>query len=103
MIDLIQKLNKKINFRYVPPVFITLILVTGHLTFGILEGYLPIILSISASILTEMILARLIGKWKSGQRYIAVSASEFGPVGLHGLVLTSVLSTSICSAVQEPI
>ena len=55
-----------LNMRYVPPVFITLILLTGHFTFGILEGFGPIILAIAGSIVAEMVLARVIlGKWKN--------------------------------------
>lgn len=66
MINTLRNLIIKINFRYVPQVFITLILITGHFTFGILEGYLQIGLSIITCILTEMILARVVfGKWKN--------------------------------------
>ena len=50
--------------RFVPPVFITLILLVGHLTFGILESYKKTLLAIAVSILTELILGRLfVGKW----------------------------------------
>lgn len=58
--------SKGIGFQYVPPLFITLILLTGQFTFGILEDYKAILLSIGTSILTELILARLVlGKWKN--------------------------------------
>lgn len=66
-----EKTDKKItsqwfSFKYVPPVFITLILITGHITFGILEGYKPIVLSIVCSMLTELVLARLYtGNWRN--------------------------------------
>lgn len=50
--------------RYLPPVFITLILVVSHWTFGILEGYRPTLLAIASSILTELVLSRLLaGRW----------------------------------------
>jgi Na+-translocating ferredoxin:NAD+ oxidoreductase RnfD subunit len=50
--------------RFVPPIFITLILLIGHLTFGILESYQKTLLAISCAILTELLLGRLItGKW----------------------------------------
>jgi Na+-translocating ferredoxin:NAD+ oxidoreductase RnfD subunit len=53
-------------FRYVPPLFITLILVVGHLSFGILESYKAIALAIGTSVLTELILGKLYtGKWKN--------------------------------------
>ena len=55
-----------IPFRYVPPVFITLILLTGHFTFGILESYQAILLSVGVAIATELLLSRFIlGKWKN--------------------------------------
>ena len=61
-----KKATGFINFKYVPPIFITLILIAGHLTFGILEGYKPIMLSIGSAILTELILGRLLfGVWRN--------------------------------------
>ena len=96
MIRIFRKLNDMINFRYVPPAFITLILITGHLTFGILEGYFPILLAIFTSIFTEMILARVVyGKWKNlASAYI--SGISVGilvrSVYLWPFVLTAVLS-----------
>jgi Na+-translocating ferredoxin:NAD+ oxidoreductase RnfD subunit len=62
----IKKNRKFFSIQYAPPLFITLILIAGHFTFGILEGYKTILLSIGCSILTELILARLMfGKWKN--------------------------------------
>jgi Na+-translocating ferredoxin:NAD+ oxidoreductase RnfD subunit len=50
--------------RFVPPVFITLILLVGHLTFGILESYQKTLLAIGTSILAELILGRVfLHKW----------------------------------------
>jgi hypothetical protein len=50
--------------RFVPPLFITLILVIGHLSFGMLESYPKTFLAIAVSILAELILARIFyGKW----------------------------------------
>jgi Na+-translocating ferredoxin:NAD+ oxidoreductase RnfD subunit len=60
------KLKDLINIRYVPPLFITLILISGHFTFGILEGFEAILLAISASIVTELILGKIVtGTWKN--------------------------------------
>lgn len=62
----IKKNRKLFSIQYAPPLLITLILIAGHFTFGILEGYKTILLSIGCSILTELILARLMfGKWKN--------------------------------------
>jgi Na+-translocating ferredoxin:NAD+ oxidoreductase RnfD subunit len=50
--------------RFVAPVFITLILVVGQFSFGILESYTKTALAIVTSILVELILSRLFtGKW----------------------------------------
>jgi len=45
--------------RFVPPVFITLILLVGHFSFGILESYQRTLLAIATSILAELILGRI--------------------------------------------
>ncbi len=45
--------------RFVPPVFITLILLVGHLSFGILESYPKTLLAIAASMAAELILGRI--------------------------------------------
>jgi len=53
-------------FQYVPPAFITLILLVGQLSFGILDSYINVVASICAAVITEMILSKvLLGKWKS--------------------------------------
>lgn len=44
--------------RYVPPVFITLILLGGQLGYGILESYPKTLLAIGTAIVLEMVLAR---------------------------------------------
>lgn len=57
---------KRLDFRYAPPVLITLILLAGHLSFGILESYRTVILAVATSMLTELGLARLVlGKWRN--------------------------------------
>jgi enediyne biosynthesis protein E5 len=62
----IKKSRKFIGIQYAPPLLITLILIAAHFTFNILEGYKTILLSIGCSILTELILARVMfGKWKN--------------------------------------
>ena len=53
-----------VDSRYLAPAFITLILVVGHLSYGILESYLATALAIVTAIAVELILGRLIyGKW----------------------------------------
>lgn len=49
---------------YIPPAFITLILLVGHLSFGILESYQKTILAIVSSMACELVLGRLLlHKW----------------------------------------
>jgi enediyne biosynthesis protein E5 len=53
-----------LNNRYVPPVFITLILLLGEFTYGILESYQKTLLAIGTAIVVELILGRIfLGKW----------------------------------------
>jgi enediyne biosynthesis protein E5 len=50
--------------RYLAPIFITSILLAGHLSFGILESYQKTLLAIVVSIATELVLGRLFyHKW----------------------------------------
>jgi len=53
-----------IENRYLAPIFITCILLTGHLSFGILESYQKTLLAIVVSIATELALGRIFfHKW----------------------------------------
>jgi len=45
--------------RFVPPLFITLILLVGHLSFGILESYQKTLLAIMTAVVAELILGRV--------------------------------------------
>ena len=50
--------------RYVPPAFITLILLAGQVSYGILESYERTLLAIATAIALELILGRIfLGKW----------------------------------------
>jgi enediyne biosynthesis protein E5 len=50
--------------RYLSPMFITLILLVGHFSFGILESFQKTLLAIVASIATELLLSKIFfGKW----------------------------------------
>ncbi|MGI8919460.1 MAG: hypothetical protein ACR2H6_12755 [Pyrinomonadaceae bacterium] len=54
----------RLDPRYVAPLFITFILLVGHLSYGILESYDKTVLAIAAAIVTELILGRIFfGKW----------------------------------------
>lgn len=50
--------------RYIPPIFITMILLVGQLSFGMLESYQKTLLAIATAICAELILSRVVfGKW----------------------------------------
>jgi enediyne biosynthesis protein E5 len=50
--------------RYIPPIFITLILLVGQVSFGMLESYQKTLLAIGTAICAELVLSRtMTGKW----------------------------------------
>ncbi len=51
---------KKNYFTYVPPVFITLILLVGQVLFGILDNYIYVVAAIVTSVVAEILLARFV-------------------------------------------
>src|SRR4051794_14759713 len=54
----------KFDNRYVAPLFITCILLVGHLFYGILESYERTALAIVSAIIAELVLGRIFfGKW----------------------------------------
>lgn len=53
-----------LDSRFMPPIFITLILLAGNVSFGILESYTRTLLAIAVSITGELILGRIfLKKW----------------------------------------
>jgi enediyne biosynthesis protein E5 len=59
-----KKSRINLDSRYVAPAFITLILIVGHLSYGILESYWRTALAIVTAIAVELIFGRLVsGKW----------------------------------------
>ena len=58
--------RRKLSFdnRYIPPLFITFILLVGHLAYGILESYEKTAVAIVVAIVAELVLGRIFfGKW----------------------------------------
>jgi enediyne biosynthesis protein E5 len=56
--------KRVLDGRFAPPVFITLILLAGNLSFGILESYSRTLLAIGTSMACEMVLGRIfLKKW----------------------------------------
>ncbi|MFH5884462.1 hypothetical protein ACG2F4_09135 [Halalkalibaculum sp. DA3122] len=69
--QLVQKVKTfvsefRYNRGYTPPLLITGILIAAHLSFGILEDYKKLGTAIGASMVTELVLHRLLlGEWRS--------------------------------------
>ncbi len=62
---LLQKIGAFLQ-RYMAPIFISLILIVGHLSFGILEGLENIIITILTCVVIDLIVGKLYtGKWKN--------------------------------------
>jgi Na+-translocating ferredoxin:NAD+ oxidoreductase RnfD subunit len=60
----IRKPRFRLDNRYIAPLFITFILLVGHLSYGILESYWKTGLAIVTAIVAELILGRIFfGKW----------------------------------------
>lgn len=60
----LRKPRFRLDNRYIAPLFITFILLVGHLSYGILESYWKTGLSIVTALVIELILGRIFfGKW----------------------------------------
>ncbi len=56
--------QRALDSRFTPPILITLILLAGHLSFGILESWQRTLLAIATAFVVELTLGRLItGSW----------------------------------------
>lgn len=56
--------KRVLDNRFTPPVFITLILLLGNVSFGILESYQKTLLAIVTAMVAEMLLGQIfLGKW----------------------------------------
>lgn len=84
-----------LDSRFTPPIFITCILLAGHLSFGILESYQKTLLAIAVSIMAELVLGRIFfGKWPHlASAYITgisvgilVRSPAFWPFALGALI-----------------
>lgn len=52
--------------RYMAPLFISAILLVGHLSFGILEGYETVLIAVSSAVAVDLVVGKLYtGKWKN--------------------------------------
>ena len=64
--NLLESVRRKLslNNRYIPPLFITTILLVGHFAYGILESYERTALAIVCALVAELVLGRIFfGKW----------------------------------------
>lgn len=83
-------------FQYVPPAFITVILLVGQLTFGILDSYVNIVVSIATAIIAETLLSLFVFRTTKNLTSAYISGISVGilirSVALWPYVVTSVLS-----------
>ena len=88
-------ISKTLQFKYAPPVFISLILIAGHFSYGILESYRAILVSIVSSILTELLLSRVIlGTWRKN-----LSSAYITGISVSILIRSTLLWPFIMAAV----
>ena len=66
------------NFKYVPPAFLTLILLVGQFTYGILDSYLNLVVSVVTCLVTEVILARTVLHAKKNLSSAYISGISIG-------------------------
>jgi Na+-translocating ferredoxin:NAD+ oxidoreductase RnfD subunit len=60
----VSRRKLSLDNRYLPPLFITTILVVGHFAYGILESYERTALAIVCALVAELVLGRIFfGKW----------------------------------------
>jgi enediyne biosynthesis protein E5 len=93
------KLSKKkphqfVNIKHAPPFLISLILIIGHFSFGILESYKAILLAISTSIITELVLSRLVYK-----RWRNISSAYITGISVSILIRSTLLWPFVLAAV----
>src|SRR5689334_3627832 len=64
VLETTRRAKLSLDNRYIAPLFITFILVVGHLFYGILESYERTALAIVCALITELVLGRIFfGKW----------------------------------------
>ena len=86
----------RLDNRYIAPLFITFILLVGHLSYGILESYPKTALAIATALVTELILGRIFyGKW------LNLSSAYITGISVGMLVRSPAYwPFSLCSAVS---
>lgn len=93
--DLSWRKILNLDNRFIPPVFITLILLVGNISYGILESWKKTLLAIAASMLAELVLGKVfLGKWPHpASAYITgisvgilLRSPAFWPFALCGLI-----------------
>lgn len=86
--------NKE-NFKYVPPAFITLILLVGQFSFGILDSYTNLVVSIGAALITETLLSWLFLGTRKNLASAYISGISVGILIRSNLVWPYVLTAVI--------
>lgn len=90
----------KSYFSYVPPAFITLILLIGQIFFGILDSYVNVIAAIATSMIAEMLLARLVFGTKKNLASSYITGISVG-ILIRSNVLWPYIATALISIMSK--
>ncbi len=90
----------KDNFQYIPPAFITLILLVGQFSFGILDSYINLVVAIGASLIAEIILARTVLKTRKNLASAYITGISVG-ILIRSNVVWPYLITSLLSILSK--
>jgi enediyne biosynthesis protein E5 len=86
----------RLDPRYVPPLFITFILLVGHLSYGILESYEQTAVAILTAIGTELLLGRIFFK-----KWINLASAYITGISVGILIRSPALwPFALCSAIS---
>lgn len=66
-------------FQYVPPVFITILLLIGQLSFSMLDNYMNVVAAVCTSIAAELLLSKFVlGAWRKNVSSAYISGISVG-------------------------
>ncbi|HEX5023711.1 MAG TPA: hypothetical protein VFV68_00500 [Agriterribacter sp.] len=90
----------KDNFQYIPPAFITLILLVGQFSFGILDSYINLVVAIGTALIAEIILARTVLKTRKNLASAYITGISVG-ILIRSNVVWPYLVTSLLSILSK--
>jgi Na+-translocating ferredoxin:NAD+ oxidoreductase RnfD subunit len=92
----LRKPRLRLDNRYIAPLFITFILLVGHLSYGILESYPKTALAIVTALVTELILGRIFYR-----KWLNLSSAYISGISVGMIVRSPAFwPFALCSAVS---